>query len=189
MTNDQNSDDNDIFRQTMDALGVEKTPGTTRQKIKAPQKTALKSKTTANTPWPTILYKDIGPEEHANNTELSAQLTANSILFHRGGLTQKHLKRLQRGQYKIASQIDLHGFTVDEAIQALNQYINYYDVTSHTCCLIIHGKGYHSKQGTAKLKSITERWLKAHPRIIAFSSAQAKDGGTGAVYVLLKHSP
>jgi DNA-nicking Smr family endonuclease len=33
---------------------------------------------------------------------------------------------------------------------------------------------------------MVNRWLRAVDNVLAFHSAQAKDGGSGAVYVLLK---
>lgn len=195
MADKDNKNEDKLFRETMDALGVQKSHTSVSDNIKKTIKktVVIKKRGQSNQPsqinssWPIILYKDLEPEAQINTQGLSAQLTANSILFHRGSLSQKNIKRLQRGQYNIASSLDLHGLTVDEAIQALNDYINHYKTDNKTCCLIIHGKGYHSKESSPKLKSLTERWLKAHPRIIAYCSAQAKDGGTGAVYILLKN--
>ena len=56
--------------------------------------------------------------------------------------------------------------------------------------LLVHGKGRAISLGNRKsiLKGYTNAWLKQIPAVQAFHSAQRKDGGTGAVYILLKKS-
>jgi DNA-nicking Smr family endonuclease len=36
------------------------------------------------------------------------------------------------------------------------------------------------------LKAAVDSWLRRHPDVLAFCSARGIDGGTGAVYVLLR---
>ena len=187
------------FEQAMQQLGVDKQASEPRstatlrnerhQSLKrstSPRSTQSIVNDDVTSAWPTLRYQDLEPETEMVANDLSAPLAAQSMRFHRGGLNQKTLKRLQRGQFTIQQRLDLHGMTVDESLTALNQCINYIEMNTNHCILIIHGKGYHSQGKTAKLKSLTERWCKAHPRVIAFCSATLKDGGTGAMYVLLR---
>ena len=55
--------------------------------------------------------------------------------------------------------------------------------------LVITGKGYGTKSGKESIKSQIEHWM-THPdissRVIKYVDAQKKDGGTGAIYVLVK---
>jgi DNA-nicking Smr family endonuclease len=51
---------------------------------------------------------------------------------------------------------------------------------------IIHGKGYRSGARGPVLKNAVNLWLRRHLDVMAFASARAIDGGTGAVYVLLR---
>ena len=51
---------------------------------------------------------------------------------------------------------------------------------------IIHGKGYRSGARGPVLKVAVDLWLRRHLDVMAFTSARALDGGTGAVYVLLR---
>lgn len=190
--NDKNKD-KDSFKEAMAAMGVKPANKDQQQKSlltnKRPTpKPTLKSQTPANETGIRVEYKDLEPESFSETEThgLSASLTAQTVQFHQGGFNLKNLRRLQRGQYAIGERLDLHGYTIDQAIEALNNVVNPLHLESNTCLLIIHGKGYHSHGNAPKLKSLTERWLKAHPRTIAFCSAQAKDGGTGAVYVMLK---
>jgi DNA-nicking Smr family endonuclease len=55
-----------------------------------------------------------------------------------------------------------------------------------SCLRIIHGKGYGSYQKQPVLKAKLNSWLRQHEHVQAFCSARASDGGTGAVYVLIK---
>jgi len=55
------------------------------------------------------------------------------------------------------------------------------------CCIrIIHGKGHRSSSQKAVLKTYVNHWLQEHERVLAFHSAKVRDGGAGAVYLLLK---
>jgi DNA-nicking Smr family endonuclease len=54
------------------------------------------------------------------------------------------------------------------------------------CVRIIHGKGSRSGTRGPVLKTAVNLWLRRHMDVMAFISARAIDGGTGAVYVLLR---
>ena len=54
------------------------------------------------------------------------------------------------------------------------------------CVRIIHGKGYGSNNKGPIIKPLVNKWLQQRNEILAFCSARPIDGGTGAVYVLLK---
>ena len=45
---------------------------------------------------------------------------------------------------------------------------------------IVHGKGYRSGARGPVLKIAVNSWLKRHADVMAFTSARAIDGGTGA---------
>lgn len=49
---------------------------------------------------------------------------------------------------------------------------------------IVHGKGAHT--GQTLLKTYVNGWLPQLPDVLAFVSALPRDGGAGAVYVLLR---
>jgi len=53
--------------------------------------------------------------------------------------------------------------------------------------LLIHGKGGY-EGAPPVIKNLISRWLPQFDEILAFHSAKAKDGGHGAVYVLLKRN-
>ena len=109
---------------------------------------------------------------------------AEELFFARPGLQPRMIKRLRQGKVDIRADLDLHGMVVDEAREAVAEFLAYCSESRIRGAIIIHGKGYRS--GTARLKSMVNRWLRQHPAVLAFCSAQPRDGGTGAVYVLIK---
>ena len=54
------------------------------------------------------------------------------------------------------------------------------------CVKIIHGKGLRSRAEGPVLKRLVDKMLRQRDEVVAFASAQANQGGTGAVLVLLK---
>ncbi len=107
--------------------------------------------------------------------------------FARPGVQKRVLRRLTRGQIPLNAEIDLHGMIVSEARSALAAFLLESLDYQHRCICIIHGKGHSSARQTPVIKGLVDRWLRLNDKVLAFCSAQPQDGGTGAVYVLLKH--
>jgi DNA-nicking Smr family endonuclease len=108
-------------------------------------------------------------------------------------LDRRTAERLKRGQLAIDGRIDLHGMTQDDAHAALARFVNASRAMGRRCVLVITGKGRVSGdargEGGGVLKRAVPRWLNEpslRAQILAFASAQPKDGGGGALYVLLK---
>ena len=112
--------------------------------------------------------------------------TGEELLFSRPGLQNKLMRQLRRGQLSISAELDLHGYTVIEARQAVTEFLR--DSLRHgdRCVRIVHGKGFGSKQKLPVLKNKVNGWLQQRDEVLAFCSARQVDGGTGALYVLLK---
>ncbi len=107
------------------------------------------------------------------------------LSFSRSGLQHNVLKKLRQGKYPIEHILDLHGLTVVEARHELLGFFGECEVSGTRHAIIIHGKGFRSKDKPV-IKPMVNRWLRAVDNVLAFHSAQPKDGGSGAVYVLLK---
>ncbi len=97
------------------------------------------------------------------------------------------LSLLQRGAFSVQDYIDLHGYTVVEAREALEAFIREARRKTLRCIKIIHGRGLRSVRGPV-LKRAVCQWLERDFRkyIIAYTTARKQDGGLGAVYVLLR---
>jgi len=68
----------------------------------------------------------------------------------------------------------------------LNTFISEVRNRGLRCIRIIHGKGYGSSNQGPVIKPLVNQWLRKKAEILAFCSARPVDGGTGAVYVLVK---
>lgn len=102
------------------------------------------------------------------------------LSYKKSGVNERQFRRLRQAQYPIDNQLDLHGLHQDTAPTVIVEKLEDAAAQGHKCIHIIHGKG----QGV--IKNITNAVLRQHPLVIAFCSAKPKDGGAGAVYVLLK---
>ncbi|MDH7452000.1 Smr/MutS family protein [Luteimonas composti] len=95
------------------------------------------------------------------------------------------LKRLAQGQYAAQDELDLHHATAAGAEALLRSFLlDARDRGAH-CVRVIHGKGLGSG-GVPVLKNLVDRLLRQRSDVLAFHSAPASQGGTGAVLVLLR---
>lgn len=111
--------------------------------------------------------------------------TGEELSYHQPGLQKNVLRKLRRGQYRIEAETDLHGHRTEEARKALVEFLHEAMEHNYRCIRIIHGKGTFRKEGPV-LKPLLNSWLRQRSEVLAFCSARPQDGGTGAVYVLLK---
>ncbi|MDH5408788.1 MAG: Smr/MutS family endonuclease [Gammaproteobacteria bacterium] len=118
--------------------------------------------------------------------DLAEVETGEELLFARDGIQPKVLQKLRRGQYSIEAELDLHRMTSDQARAALSNFINQSVSSGLRTVRIIHGKGHGSPGKLPVLKNKVNHWLKQKDQILAFCSSRPVDGGTGAIYVLLK---
>jgi DNA-nicking Smr family endonuclease len=95
--------------------------------------------------------------------------------------------RLRRGQIRPEARLDLHGFTQVEAHAALASFIRGSRAAGRRCVLVVTGKGSVASGGV--LRREVPRWLdepELRGGILGVAAAQARDGGGGALYVLLR---
>ena len=111
--------------------------------------------------------------------------TGEELSFRRPGVREAVLRRLRRGQFAVAAEIDLHGLGRHAAHEALREFIHEASARGHGCVRVIHGKGRGSGQRGPILKHVVNHWLQRMDDVLAFASARPVDGGTGAAYVLL----
>lgn len=113
--------------------------------------------------------------------------TGDELFFAQSGVDQRVLKQLKRGQLSIGAECDLHGLTIASARVVVAEFLLDCAEFDVTCARIIHGKGLRSGNRGPVLKHQLARWLAKRADVLAFCSARRSDGGTGAVYVLLRH--
>lgn len=105
------------------------------------------------------------------------------------GLDPRILRRLRRGEFAYQAMLDLHGMSAAAARVEVERFVLGAVAAGHRGVLIVHGRGRNSKDNVPILKERLKSWL-ARGRIgrgiLAFTSARPADGGTGALYVLLR---
>ena len=142
-----------------------------RQRI-ADEADALTASKYGAEPAPTAW--DIGQEQEAEQT------------FLRRGLSPVILKKLRRGHWTVQGEIDLHGHTIDEAHDALSDFIVDSRQRGYRCVRAIHGKGLTSPNKEPVLKGRVRKWLSHWDEVLAYCEAPPHGGGGGAVMILLR---
>ncbi|MFN3700763.1 MAG: Smr/MutS family protein [Alphaproteobacteria bacterium] len=115
-------------------------------------------------------------------------------------LDKRTAQKLKRGQFPIEDKIDLHGMTQDAACAALQAFIARAYARQLRCVLVVTGKGrlvldrdddsaYVQTRTPGVIKRNFKSWLTGEPyrsMILKIETAQIKDGGEGAAYILLR---
>lgn len=142
----------------------------------------------------TPMDKDGG--HHTNKVKKQPPFTAYSFVidgtitseevvnYAQSGISQKMINKMKRGDIDSVSMLDLHGYKIKDACETLSNFMYHHQFEQFVH--IIHGKGYQSKNGISVLKTQVVNFLKQHPQVLACHSCPPKDGGTGAVFALLK---
>ena len=109
-----------------------------------------------------------------------------SLAFHVPDLPWRTLQSLKKGQPTWQEGLDLHGYTIEEAREEVFRFIRDGRQQGYRCLLLVHGKAYNREGEVPSIKSHVNTWLRQLPEVLAFVSALPADGGTGAVYILLR---
>ena len=114
-------------------------------------------------------------------------------------VSNKDFTHPKKKRFEKIKRIDLHGFTLDEANEAIENFINKSFNESVTKIVVITGKGLHSKnienpyisQDSSILKHSVPEFIKSNKSlmnmIIELSDATIEDGGSGAFYIYIKN--
>ena len=176
--NDSNPDDTDLFRQAVAGsrpLRIDKIHPY-RQRLAARPKQRLADEQA-------VLAESLDPLSFETEIDLDDEMAHS-----RPGVQKRVMDKLRRGQYRIEAELDLHRMTSEQAYEALSQFIGFCQAQHKRCVRVIHGKGLGSANNTPVLKHKVNHWLRRWDNILAFCPARRCDGGTGAVYVLLRRN-
>ena len=102
------------------------------------------------------------------------------------GVDRREIGKLKKGEYIARARRDLDGMTGAEAVASVGWFIENSRHRGHRCVCIIHGRGLHSKGNPPILKMRVREYLRSHRSVLAYTDAPVSDGGSGAVYVLLR---
>ena len=129
--------------------------------------------------------RDENPAQAADkHTQAVHNFYGNSeqVLEYRSTHTPKRLlEQLKRGKLKCAMEADLHGMSVEVALELCSELLS--EARDHGVRVVrmVHGKG-----SEGKLKLTLAAALQAHPHVLAFASAPGRMGGSGALLVLVQ---
>jgi DNA-nicking Smr family endonuclease len=174
---DTKTDDLALFRDAMrDAIPHAHEARVETRKPPEPKTRSQRSLGDEDT-FSTVFSDMAAPETIENEAYLSYQGS---------GVQHKVFSKLRAGKIHIEAALDLHGMTILKAEQALIHFVELCQQNQIRCVRVIHGKGWGSRDNKPVLKAKVDYWLKQSSAVLAFCSATPNDGGTGAVYVLLK---
>jgi len=168
----ETDDNEDLFKQAMQ--GVNRLQSDKADLQKKPVNIAAKRKTVKEPGIADTLSDEFIPpcEDH--------------LEFMRPGVQKSFLKQIRNGKISTEDVLDLHGYRRDQARTTLLGFLEHAQQQQFKLVRVIHGKGYNSSDNRPVLKAMVNKWLQSIPEVLAFVSATPRDGGMGAVYVLLK---
>jgi DNA-nicking Smr family endonuclease len=124
-----------------------------------------------------------GPAEMSTD---GIEQLGEGVAYRRNALPKRVFRMLRDGGFILEDEIDLHGLSVHAAKRALREFVVDASKRHCGCIRVVHGKGLRSGPAGPILKNAVQHWLTQWEEVLAFVSAPPRDGGSGALYVLLK---
>ncbi|MDE2250362.1 MAG: Smr/MutS family protein, partial [Gammaproteobacteria bacterium] len=109
-----------------------------------------------------VLRESLGPPDPLLDIQ-----PGDSLHFRRQGVPETVLRRLRRGDYRIESEIDLHGLTEPEARARLREFLRGALARRLRCLRIVHGKGLRSGVRGPVLKAAVNALLRRADPVLA----------------------
>lgn len=174
------ADDNTLFQKEMNGIKP-----LTQERVR-PKTKVIEPETLAKTKKD----KDFYSNDSLYSEEFEPKTIGNeeTLSFQRSGVQDRLFNQLRAGQLYLEAELDLHGMIITTAHQELAGFIYQCRRERIRCVRIIHGKGWGSKDNQPVLKTKLNAWLQQEENVLAFCSTPIEDGGTGAVYVLLRRA-
>ena len=145
-----------------------------------------------------ILNKNSVKQKDINNPAKNKQDWEN-FLSSKEKIPNKDFILKKNIRYEKIKKIDLHGYTIEEANKAIEQFIQKCFEESVTKIIVITGKGLRSKnvenpylsKDLSILKYSVPEFIENNKSltqlIIEITDAKIEDGGSGAFYIYLKN--
>ena len=100
-----------------------------------------------------------------------------------GGVDDRRLQNIARGKIPVEDEIDLHGWTVEEARLRLEDFLRRALAGGARVVEVVHGRGLRAEDGKGVLRAKTRKWLAKCDAVLGFVEPRKN---TGAVRVLLR---
>lgn len=176
---EQQPDEADLFFNAMQ--GVDTLEGKGREVAPAKQQV---SKPVAKDPEKQALDDFL-----KGNIEFELENTEEYMHGYVRGLDSKIFQQLKAGTLSREAHLDLHGMNSEQAYDSLLFFVRESYLQGKRCVLIVTGRGRNSPGGMSIIKQEALGWLTREPLrriVLAFCTALPRDGGGGAMYVLLR---
>jgi DNA-nicking Smr family endonuclease len=139
---------------------------------------------------PPAAPKSAPPKADAEAQHFVLEVDGDRIEGRAADVGRKTLARLRRGDFPLDSELDLHGLNARQARRTLVEQLEAARARSARCVLVVHGRGRHSEAAPV-LRNELPDWLQERPLaalVMAFCTAPASRGGSGALLVLLRRA-
>ena len=145
-----------------------------------------------------ILNKNFVKQKNINNPDKNKQDWEN-FLNNKEKIPNKDFVYKKDIRHEKIKKIDLHGHTIEQANEAIDQFIQKSSDENVTKIIVITGKGLRSKnienpylsKDLSILKYSVPEFIENNRRltklIIEITDAKIEDGGGGAFYIFLKN--
>ena len=147
--------------------------------------TPLESRDRVNVPPPPpspVRVVELPPE-----VKLTVDGDAARYAARAAGVSHAQIAELRSGKVRAEATLDLHGMTLEPALQQLKTFLVSSRQMGRRCVLVVHGKGTHSEHGAPLREAVLNQLLGSLSGLVhAFASAVPSDGGEGATYVMLR---
>lgn len=125
------------------------------------------------------------PAPRVSDEFTAAPQQYDNTAFMQAGHGPQLLQKLRQRKWPVGASLDLHGATLDEARQRLDRFVQSCREHDMRCVRVVHGKGHGSAGNAPVLKDTVRRWLSQLEAVQAWVECEERDGGAGAVLVLL----
>ena len=144
------------------------------------------------------INKNFVKKKNIKNPEKDKQDWEN-FLNNKEKIPNKDFVHKKNIRYEKIKKIDLHGYTIEEANKAIEQFIQKCFEESVTKIIVITGKGLRSKNAEnpylskdlSILKYSVPEYIENNKSLTQFiiqtTDAKIEDGGSGAFYIYLKN--
>ncbi len=91
-------------------------------------------------------------------------------------------------EMKCDARLDLHGLTREEAWKSLEAFVADAQKRGFKKIMIVHGKGIHTKDSSPVLGETVRKFIEIDKRLGTSGHPQAREGGKGSTWVILKNN-
>jgi DNA-nicking Smr family endonuclease len=127
---------------------------------------------------------------HASAPAREVQVGGDGASGRAAGVSARELRALRTGDRRPEARLDLHGMTRDEAVAAVERFVQQCRGGGVRAVMVIHGRGLNSEAGAPVLRPALHGWLggaaATRAGVMAFAPAPPRWGGAGATLILLR---